>query len=77
MSTFPITVPDSLAERMTEEEIRLFLEEQLRRLEAEQEFFIAPRTLTMIENSVQNLQSGSVGAPIEIAHITSLLRQLP
>lgn len=77
MSTFHITIPDSLAERMTSEEIRHFLEEQLLRLAEEEEFSIAPRTLTMIEHSVKNLQSGNVGAPIDIAQITSLLEKLP
>jgi hypothetical protein len=77
MSTFHLAVPDSLAERMTSEEIRQFLEEQLLRLETEEEFSLAPRTLSMIDNSVKNLQSGNVGAPIELAHLTSLLSQLP
>ncbi|MFY7998743.1 MAG: hypothetical protein ACOVSW_09095 [Candidatus Kapaibacteriota bacterium] len=77
MSTIQISIPDSLLGRMTSEEIRHFLQEQIQRLDSDEEFFISGRTLAMIEHSVQNLQQGNVGAPIDIARITTLLNQLP
>ncbi|TAE31347.1 MAG: hypothetical protein EAZ92_02965 [Candidatus Kapaibacterium sp.] len=76
MSTFHLTVPDSLAERMTDEEIRCFLEEQLRRLEIQSEDFISLNTLRMLDASVHNFHNGNVGSPINLDALATLLHDI-
>lgn len=76
MTAIQISIPESLGAYMTNEEIRLFLEEQLRRLERETIVEISAKTVSMLDSSVKNFHDGLTSETIDLEYLATLLKKI-